>query len=237
MPIGQIKFVMFFVDSGFGMLSNKRLSESFRRTLLLFSMYCLSRNSLIWVPEKLLGFRIVQDVKPFFVAETASKKQCEPIRAGWWACTFARLGLLGLLIVILLCSCEPTSIPVSTLELQTDSIYNSLADNAELQRGYAVYRAYGCVLCHGANGTGGVKNINAQTGEEIPAMTYIAEGYTIKEFKARIRKGVAHVARLDSLGEVPPYAMPGFNEMKNTQLNDLRLYVWSLYPNDEEDDW
>lgn len=150
---------------------------------------------------------------------------------------FGRIGLSGLVMGTLLCSCQPSPTPASALEIQTDSIYNSLAPSPELQRGYAIYRDYGCVLCHGANGAGGVKNINAQTGEEMPAMTYIAEGYTVKEFKQRIRKGVATVAKLDSLGVVPPFAMPGWKTIDDSQMENLRMYVWSLYPNDEEDDW
>lgn len=178
-----------------------------------------------------------RNVKPVTSIAVAKYEPGKPEKVERFICFWGRVGLVGLMAVTLLCSCKQSRAPLTNLETQVDSIYRSLADEPQLQHGYEVYRDYGCVLCHGANGMGGVKNINAQTGEEIPAMTYIAEGYTIKEFKARVLKGVSKVARLDSLGRVPPYSMPGFGRMKNSQLIDLSLYVWNLYPKDEEDDW
>lgn len=147
------------------------------------------------------------------------------------------VGSLFLFLVTGLISCDSSQPALSTLEVEADSVFIVLASDPVLQHGYQVYLAYGCVLCHGVNGEGGVKNANAQTAELIPALTYIAEGYTVPEFQKRVLKGIANIAKLDSTGTVPPYLMPGWANMKESELNDLTLYVWNLYPEDEEDDW
>lgn len=133
-------------------------------------------------------------------------------------------------------SCGSSRVEVSLLEIKADSIFISLEAQPEIQQGYQAYTQYGCILCHGSNGEGGIKNKNAQTGEEIPSLIYIAEGYTVPEFRSRVLKGLHNVAKLDSLGDVPPMAMPGWGNMDHTELDNLVKYVWSLYPQDEEDD-
>lgn len=141
------------------------------------------------------------------------------------------------LLSIPLYSCGKAQSVKSDLQIKTDSIYASLEGELPLQHGYDVYRSYGCVLCHGLNGEGGKKNRNAQTGEEIPSLTYTAEGFTAGEFREKVRGGVSKVAKLDSIGETPPFAMPGWDGMSESELTDLTLYVWNLYPKDEEDEW
>lgn len=164
----------------------------------------------------------------------ASVGPCRPRRLGQ-----GRIGSLFLFLFLAtrLVSCNASNSEPSALEIGADSVLTTLASDPTLHHGYQVYRSYGCVLCHGVNGEGGVKNWNAQTGEEIPSLTYVAEGYTVPEFQKRVLEGVAHVAKLDSTGDVPPYVMPGWANMKESELNDLTLYVWNLYPEDEEDDW
>lgn len=147
------------------------------------------------------------------------------------------MGISLLLIGLLSISCQPSTAPKSQLEIVADSLQSTLSDSPDLLRGYEVYRSYGCILCHGVNGEGGVKNSNAQTAEQIPAMTYVAEGFTVEEFNQKVLKGVSEIAKLDPEGQVPPFVMPAWPEMSSSELNDLRKYVWNLYPEDEEDDW
>lgn len=147
------------------------------------------------------------------------------------------LGVGFILLITSLLSCGPSRSVESVLEIKADSVFVSLDGELPLQRGYEVYRAYGCILCHGLNGEGGVKNRNAQTAELIPSLTYTAEGFTTHEFRQKILHGVSFVAKLDSTGETPPLAMPGWPQINKSELNDLTLYVWNLYPNNEEDDW
>lgn len=124
------------------------------------------------------------------------------------------------------------------METAADSIYTSYDNMPEIQTGYTTYREYGCILCHGLNGEGGVKNKNAQTGELIPALTYVAEGYLEREFQVRVLKGVQDVAKLVPSGDVPPLTMPGWERMSDLELDALTKYVWNLYPeNEEDDDW
>lgn len=142
-----------------------------------------------------------------------------------------------LMSVLTLLSCGQSRSEISTLEITADSIVIAFESEPQIQHGYEIYRSYGCILCHGVNGEGGIRNKNAQTGEEIPSLIYIAEGYTPAEFRRRVIRGVHAVAKLDTAADAPPYAMPGWNVMSNSELDDLVIYVWSLYPQEEEDDW
>ena len=108
--------------------------------------------------------------------------------------------VLTLLIMMSLLSCGPSRSAESALEIKSDSVFASFEGEVSLQHGYAVYRAYGCILCHGVNGEGGVRNRNSQTAEEIPSLTYTAEGFTKDEFRRKVLEGVSHVAKLDSSG-------------------------------------
>ncbi|EQB63271.1 MAG: hypothetical protein RBG1_1C00001G0850 [candidate division Zixibacteria bacterium RBG-1] len=123
-------------------------------------------------------------------------------------------------------------------EKKSDSVFTSLASTPNLQEGYKVYKKYGCILCHGVNGEKGSHNRNAQTGEEIPALTYVAEGYTLDELKQQILKGVENIARKDSLGLTPPYRMPSWKGiMTEEELEVLTEYLMSLKPKGEKEEW
>lgn len=123
-------------------------------------------------------------------------------------------------------------------EVKSDSIFSSLTSSPKLQEGYVIYKKYGCILCHGINGEKGVPNKNAQTGEEIPALTYVAEGYTMDELKQQILKGLENIPKKDSLGPNPPYRMPSWREIiTNEELEALTLYLWSLMPEEKEEKW
>ncbi len=123
-------------------------------------------------------------------------------------------------------------------ERKSDSVFTSLASTPNLQEGYKVYKKYGCILCHGVNGEKGIHNKNAQTGEEIPALTFVAEGYTLAELKQQIFKGVENIGRNDSLGPTPPYRMPSWKGiMTEKELEVLTEYLMSLMPKGEEEKW
>lgn len=175
---------------------------------------------------------------------SARKADTNPVvgRVQSWRQRAMGKGLVGSLLLFLflmsgIITCNTSRSELSALEVKADSVLAALSSDPVLQHGYQVYRSYGCVLCHGVNGEGGVKNANAQTAELIPGLTYIAEGYTVPEFQKRVLEGVAIVAKLDSTGSIPPLVMPGWAKMKESELNDLTSYVWDLYPEDEEDDW
>lgn len=106
------------------------------------------------------------------------------------------------------------------------------------QRGERIYRRYGCRGCHGADGEGGVTNRNAESGEQVPPLRFVREGYTAEELKQRIRLGVRDVARLDPEGPEPPLFMPAWGDrLSEGQLDDLVAYLFSLYPEGEELAW
>lgn len=155
---------------------------------------------------------------------------------GFLKTSFA-IGIFFILLIIADISCESTNYAKSDMEIKSDSILTSFAEELEIKRGYQVYRDYGCILCHGVNGEGLVKNRNAQTAEEIPSLTYVAEGFTVGEFHQKVLKGVKKVARLEPSGDDPPLVMPGWKNMSKSELADLTLYVWKLYPEEEEDEW
>lgn len=105
-------------------------------------------------------------------------------------------------------------------------------------RGEVLYKRYGCRGCHGVGGTGGVANRNSQSGEMVPALVYVKEGYMPDELKDRIRRGIPKVEKLDPEGPEPPLAMPAFgSRLTERQLDDLVSYLLSLYPEEEELEW
>jgi len=106
------------------------------------------------------------------------------------------------------------------------------------RRGELLYKRYGCRGCHGMSGVGGVPNRNSESGEQVPPLLYVKEGYTGDELKDRIRKGVPTVGKLDPDGPRPPLNMPSFGDrLTEGQLDDLVSYLHSLYPEEEELDW
>ena len=105
-------------------------------------------------------------------------------------------------------------------------------------RGEILFKRYGCRGCHGDGGAGGVANRNSQSGEMVPALLYVKEGYTPDELKDRIRHGVPKVEKLDPEGPEPPLTMPAFgSRLTERQLDDLVSYLLSLYPEEEGLNW
>jgi mono/diheme cytochrome c family protein len=104
----------------------------------------------------------------------------------------------------------------------------------ELQSGLKIYEEF-CAACHGPSGKGGVYNFNAQSGQQVPPLNHVADGYTKPELIAKIQMGVPVEPKLDPKGPEPPLHMPGFKDMlSDAQLNDLVAYLISLKPKGEE---
>jgi mono/diheme cytochrome c family protein len=105
----------------------------------------------------------------------------------------------------------------------------------ELQRGLKIYVEFSCAACHGVGGKGGVHNFNAQSGQAVPPLNHVADGYTKPELIEKIQIGVPIAPKLDPNGPVPPLHMSGFKDiLTDNQLNDLVAYLFSLKPKGEE---
>jgi mono/diheme cytochrome c family protein len=105
----------------------------------------------------------------------------------------------------------------------------------ELQRGLKIYEEFSCAACHGPGGKGVVHNFNAQSGQAVPPLNHVADGYTKPELIAKIQIGVPVEPKLDPNGPVPPLHMPGFKDMlTDDQFNDLVAYLFSLKPKGED---
>lgn len=117
-------------------------------------------------------------------------------------------------------------------------VLSAAAPTNPVIRGHQVFKNFGCYHCHGEEGKGGVINLNAQTGEEVPGLMGVAEGYTDKELKKIILKGVLHVAKKNADGPAPLLYMPPWSGMfAEGDLDDVVAYLKSLLPPDADDDW
>lgn len=107
-----------------------------------------------------------------------------------------------------------------------------------IERGRLVYRRYGCAMCHGVDGKGGFPNQNAETDGKVPAVVYVAEGYTDRELRTRLLDGTPTVGRANAKGPRPPYRMPGWRgQMTDHEVGDLVQYLRSLYPKSANEKW
>jgi mono/diheme cytochrome c family protein len=103
-----------------------------------------------------------------------------------------------------------------------------------VERGREVFRKYGCAGCHGADAKGGVPNSNAKTAEQVPGLIYVADGYTKDELKMRILKGQREIPALDAKRPPPPLYMSAWaGIIKDSELDDLAAYLFSLKPKEE----
>ncbi|HZT76087.1 MAG TPA: cytochrome c [Vicinamibacterales bacterium] len=115
---------------------------------------------------------------------------------------------------------------------------DTAAGTTAVARGRQVYLRYGCSTCHGADGKGGFANANAETDSKVPAVNYVAEGFTKRELRKKILDGFAPVGKKDPNGPRPPFRMPGWaGQMTDADLTDLVEYLWSLYPTSETQKW
>jgi mono/diheme cytochrome c family protein len=102
---------------------------------------------------------------------------------------------------------------------------------AAVARGRLVYEHYGCTLCHGPDGKGGLANANALRNAQVPSILEVADTYTPAEVAQVIRFGRPHIDRASEKGVVPPYRMPGWGDrMSDQEVSDLVQYVMSLFP-------
>jgi len=102
-------------------------------------------------------------------------------------------------------------------------------------RGREVFRKYGCAGCHGPDGKGGVPNPNAKTAQQVPALTYVADGYTKPELKRLIQRGQREIVALDVARPPPPLYMPAWGStIRDAELDDLIAYLFSLKPKGED---
>ncbi|HXP60972.1 MAG TPA: c-type cytochrome, partial [Dongiaceae bacterium] len=104
-----------------------------------------------------------------------------------------------------------------------------------VDRGREIYRKYGCSGCHGPEGKGGVPNPNAKTAEQVPGLTYVADGYTKPELKKLILRGQREIVPLDPRRPAPPLYMPAWGStIKDAEIDDLVAYLFSLKPKGED---
>jgi mono/diheme cytochrome c family protein len=104
-----------------------------------------------------------------------------------------------------------------------------------VERGHEVFRKYGCIGCHGADAKGGVPNPNAKTAEQVPSLTYVSDGYTNEELKARITNGQREITPMDAVRPPPPLYMPAWGGIiQDAELDDLVAYLMSLKPKGED---
>ncbi|MBI1875018.1 MAG: cytochrome c [Acidobacteria bacterium] len=144
------------------------------------------------------------------------------------------------LVVVLLVA----GVGVVVARIQTPPLPNGVrltagdAPSNAVERGRLVYRRYGCATCHGVDGKGGFPNQNAETDGKVPAVIYVAEGYTDRELRQRLLDGTPTVGKADAKGPRPPYRMPGWRaQMTDREVDDLVQYLKSLYPKSAGEKW
>ena len=97
--------------------------------------------------------------------------------------------------------------------------------------GRQLYLAYGCSMCHGAEGKGGFANTNAESEGKVPGLLMVKEGYLERELVKQILDGAPRIGKADPKGPTPPYRMPGWRDrMTRAEATDLARYLISLYP-------
>ena len=94
----------------------------------------------------------------------------------------------------------------------------------------------GCFVCHGNEGSGGVRNRNSLTAEKVPTLTYVSRGYTDQALKEKVLRGSTLVKKLDPSSFTPPLSMPSFRgRVTDADLNALIQYLRSLTPEEGEE--
>lgn len=98
-----------------------------------------------------------------------------------------------------------------------------------VKRGEVLFVRAGCIGCHAYNGAGGYPNNNVQ-GNQIPPLTFVADGYSKEELKARVRDGV-EPEKADPAGPDPLIKMPKWGEiLSDNELEAVVEYLYSLRP-------
>lgn len=108
----------------------------------------------------------------------------------------------------------------------------------KLEHGRQTYKKFSCATCHGVDGKSGAPNVNAQTGQQVPPVAFVAESFTKEELRKKIITGVAKVEKKDPNGPTPPLSMPSYQGiLTDAELEDLIDYLNSLQPKNAEDSW
>ncbi len=116
------------------------------------------------------------------------------------------------------------------------SASRSVDNQQAAEQGKLVFEKYGCFVCHGNEGSGGVKNRNSATGGFVNALTYTSRAFKDADLKERIIKGPTPVKKADPHGSTPPLSMPHFRGViPDAELNDLVAYLRSLTPEEGEE--
>ncbi|MBI1797543.1 MAG: cytochrome c [Candidatus Eisenbacteria bacterium] len=105
------------------------------------------------------------------------------------------------------------------------------AAQPQIARGRAVYTKYSCNACHAAGGTGGIMNLNAESGGKVNGLLHLSESYRPAELAEKIRNGVPTVGKGDPTGPDPPLHMPPYRDLiAGQEMRDLVAYLMSLRP-------
>lgn len=100
-----------------------------------------------------------------------------------------------------------------------------------VNQGRQLYEKLSCIACHGADGGGGVRNLNAQTGGMINGLQSVSETYSKEELVKKILDGVPVVEKADPGQPRPPLNMPAYRELlPEEDLTALVTYLFSLRP-------
>lgn len=141
-----------------------------------------------------------------------------------------RTAMAALLLSVLLSSGAVRAQAVVSAKPTPAVAAPAAAADPAVARGAGLYRTKGCVMCHGDDAKGGVKNRYSQS-LTIPALERVAEGYTKDELREKIKKGVALVAKADPKGHVPILVMPSWEDkLAPEELDAIIEYLFSLAP-------
>lgn len=103
-------------------------------------------------------------------------------------------------------------------------------------RGKIVFDKNGCFVCHGNEGSGGVRNRNSATGGEVTALTYVSRAFSDADLAENIIQGSTAVLKADPRGNIPPISMPNYRDrITDAELNDLVAYLNYITPEEEDE--
>jgi len=141
-------------------------------------------------------------------------------------------------LTIYMLSRRKEEVPRDYLTVQKASLAEVVEETSlpQVEAGRRVYKRYGCAVCHGVEGRGGVPNNNVEGGK-VPALTYVADNLFTREIYEKIENG-SIPEKLDPKGEDPLYIMPSWKGiMTRQEMDNLVAYLKSLLPKGAEDQW
>lgn len=109
------------------------------------------------------------------------------------------------------------------------STSGAVGDPQAAERGKQAFEKYGCFVCHGNEGIGGVRNKNS-ANKVIPPLTYTSRGFSDVALGEKITHP-APVKKEDPTGPMPPLSMPDWGGLiSGEEVTDLVAYLRSLTP-------